>query len=93
MDNGMKGPKGWLKSSYNTHGNSTSQGSKPKMRNMDDTPKAKVVAAGKKNTEADPAKFGNKSGGGGRQLSTKSPDGRGSGNVKYMSGIVGSRKQ
>ena len=93
MKKSMSGSQGWLKASYATHGNTTDGTSKPNRKNMDDTPKAKVAAAGRKNTEADPTKFGNKSGGGGRQLSTKSPDGRENGKVKYMSGIVGSRKQ
>lgn len=90
---GAKGVGGWLKASYATHGNTTDGTSKPNRKNMDDTPKAKVAAMGKKNTEMDPTKKGNSSGGGGRQLSTKSPDGRENGKVKYMSGIVGSRKQ
>ncbi|HJQ13079.1 MAG TPA: hypothetical protein VJ840_18750 [Gemmatimonadaceae bacterium] len=88
----MKQMKDWLKSSYATHGDTTDSTSKGNRKNMDDTPTAKVAATTRKNTEADPTKFGNRSGGGGRQLSTKSPDGRGN-KVKMIGGIVGSKKQ
>lgn len=88
------GASDWLKKSYATHGNTTDGTSKPNRKNMDDTPKSKVAAMGAKNNDmARTTKKGNSSGGGGRQLSTKSPDGRGSGNVKMIGGIVGSRKQ
>ena len=87
----MSGSQGWLKASYATHGNTTDSTSKGNRKNMDDTPKSKVAAAGRKNTEADPTKFGNKSGGGkSSQRTTSAGNG---GNAKYTSGIVGSRKQ
>lgn len=88
----MNGVKGWLKNSYEVHGCSTSTG-KTRAENNDDTPASKVARMGKKNTDmAMTSKKGNSSGGGGRQLSTKSPDQTG-GNVKMIGGIVGSRKQ
>lgn len=88
----MNGVKDWLKNSYATHGCSTDGMNKPKPENNDDTPKPKVAAMGRKNTEMSmTTKKGNSSGGGkSSQRTTSAGNG---GNAKHMSGIVGSRKQ
>lgn len=88
----MKGPKDWLKASYQTHGNSMDGMNKPKSKNMDDTPRSKVSAAGKKNTHMSMTmKAGNKSGGGSAKLQNKSPD-RDKRTV-YPDSLTTSRKQ
>lgn len=82
----------WLNASYATHGNSTSSGSKPTPKNMNDTPKAKVAAIGKQTTDMAKTKTaGNKSGGGSSSISKKSPE-KDSKTV-YPDNLTTSRKQ
>lgn len=84
--------KNWLNDSYKVHGCSTSTGG-TKSENNNDTPKAKVAAMGKKNTDMAKTKTkGNSSGGGSSSQRTVSA-GNGGAKVKTIAGIVSSRKQ
>ncbi len=75
----------WLKSSYATHGDSTSGKSGGNRRNTDDTPTAKVTKAAKQTT-TDTKVVGPKSGGGSSSISNGSApkDGK----TKYTKGLM-----